>query len=233
MLDLPDRGRWQPTLNIWQVQHPASVARTAFIEALVRAGVKVSAEVKGANPAKLLPKGDGYAEDHKVAEHVSPPLSEFVKVILKVSYNRGADLMLCLAAVKAGSRTARTASPAPSSCSIAWVSPRTAPTFSMGPGRTITAILAGRRGGLSCQITGEPWGAAVRNGMAVLGVDGTQATNGVGTPAAGHIQIKDGTRVSLMPGETSGIIIAKTQVGYIEAKSGRQLVYGIFLNNAP
>ena len=36
-----------------------------------------------------------------------------------------------------------------------------------------------------------------------------------------------------MPGEAQGIIIAKTQVGYIEAKSGRQLVYGVFLNNAP
>ena len=87
--------------------------------------------------------------------------------------------------------------------------------------------------GFLAKITGEPWGAAVRDGMAVLGVDGTQATNGVGTPAAGHIQIKDGTRVAPMPGETTGVIIAKTQVGYIEAKSGRQLVYGIFLNNAP
>jgi D-alanyl-D-alanine carboxypeptidase/D-alanyl-D-alanine-endopeptidase (penicillin-binding protein 4) len=38
-----------------------------------------------------------------VGSYVSPPLSQFVKVILKVSYNRGADLMTCLAAVKIGS----------------------------------------------------------------------------------------------------------------------------------
>ena len=224
----------KPTLNIWQVQHPASVARTAFIEALVRAGVKVSAGAKGANPAKLLPKGDGYAEDHKVAEHVSPPLSEFVKVILKVSYNRGADLMLCLAAVKAGSRH----------CTDG-VASALKLLDRMGVAKNSTYIFDGAgsddhghtspadEAGFLAKITGEPWGAAVRNGMAVLGVDGTQATNGVGTPAAGHIQIKDGTRVAPMPGETTGVIIAKTQVGYIEAKSGRQLVYGIFLNNAP
>ena len=40
----------------------------------------------------------------KIAEHVSPPFSEYIKVILKISYNRGADLLVCLAAAKAGSR---------------------------------------------------------------------------------------------------------------------------------
>jgi len=28
-------------------------------------------------------------------------------------------------------------------------------------------------------------------------------------------------------------VIATTQTGYIDAKSGRQLVYSVFLNNAP
>ena len=36
-----------------------------------------------------------------------------------------------------------------------------------------------------------------------------------------------------MPGEHQGILTAKTQTGYIEAKSGRQLVYAVFLNSAP
>ena len=91
-----------PILSIAPISEPAAFARTAFIEALVRAGIKVAAAPLGA-PAALPDRGS-YADADKVAEHVSPPLSEYVKVILKISYNRGADLMVCLAAVKAGSR---------------------------------------------------------------------------------------------------------------------------------
>jgi D-alanyl-D-alanine carboxypeptidase/D-alanyl-D-alanine-endopeptidase (penicillin-binding protein 4) len=169
-----------------------------------------------------------------VAEHVSPPLSQFVKVILKVSYTRGADLMLCLAAVKAGSRDC-----------VAGIASAIKLLDRVGVAKNSTYIFDGAgsddhshtspadEAGFLAKITSEPWGAAVRGGMAVLGVDGTQATNGVGTPAAGHIQIKDGSRVAPVPGEDYGILIAKTQVGYIEAKSGRQLVYSVLLNNGP
>ena len=38
-----------------------------------------------------------------LGEHVSATLSQFASLILKVSYNRGADLMVCLAAAKSGS----------------------------------------------------------------------------------------------------------------------------------
>jgi hypothetical protein len=55
---------------------------------LQRADVKVSATPTGSNPVQILPPGGAYAQNDKVAEHVSPPLSEYVKVILKVSYNR-------------------------------------------------------------------------------------------------------------------------------------------------
>ena len=91
-----------PILTISQIADPSAFARTAFIEALVRAGVRVAVAPLGASGK--LPEADVYGEANQVAEYVSPPLSEFIKVILKVSYNRGADLMVCLAAVKAGSR---------------------------------------------------------------------------------------------------------------------------------
>ena len=91
-----------PVLTISQIADPSAFARTTFIEALVRAGIKVAAPPLGA--AGALPDAGVYRDANRVAEYVSPPLSEFVKVILKVSYNRGADLMVCLAAVKAGSR---------------------------------------------------------------------------------------------------------------------------------
>ncbi|MGH3260842.1 MAG: D-alanyl-D-alanine carboxypeptidase, partial [Trebonia sp.] len=93
-----------PVLRVWVVEHPADFARTAFIEALRRAGVTVSAPETGANPAGLLPARGSYRRADRVAIHVSDPMAQYVKLILKVSYNRGADLMVCLAAVKLGSR---------------------------------------------------------------------------------------------------------------------------------
>jgi serine-type D-Ala-D-Ala carboxypeptidase/endopeptidase (penicillin-binding protein 4) len=223
-----------PTLNIWHVPDPASFARTAFIEALQRAGVKVDANALGPNPGDKLPDTPAYSSENKVAEHVSPPLSEFVKVVLKVSYNRGAQLMLCLAAVKAGSRD----------CSVG-ISKELELLDRMGVSRQSTYVFDGAGSDdhdktapadqttVLARVFKEPWGASIRDGMAILGRDGTQAANGLGSPAVGHVRIKDGSRVSLTPGDYQGIITAKTHVGYIEAKSGRELVFAIFLNNAP
>ncbi len=68
--------------------------------------------------------------------------------------------------------------------------------------------------------------------MEILGADGLAATNEVGTLAAGHVRLKDGTSLN---GSASGqaTITAKTQVGYIDAKSGRHLVYAVFAKNVP
>lgn len=223
-----------PVLNIAQIADPAAFARTVFMEALQRAGVAVKARADGPNPSTLLPAADRYAADDKVAEHVSPPLSEYIKVILKVSYNRGADLMLCLAAVKAGRRDC-----------TAGIGHALDLLSRFGVEKTSTYLFDGAgsddHGKTSpadqttflTRATQAPWGDALRKGMAILGVDGTQAENGVGTPAAGHISIKDGTRVIGGPGDHQALIVAKTQVGYVTTKSKRQLVFGIFLNNAP
>jgi D-alanyl-D-alanine carboxypeptidase len=68
--------------------------------------------------------------------------------------------------------------------------------------------------------------------MAVLGVDGSQALNGAGSPAAAHVRIKDGDMVA---GSAAGqlVALATTQAGYIDARSGRRLVYSLMVNNIP
>lgn len=223
-----------PTLNIWHVPDPAAFARTAFTEALQRAGVKVGISAIGKNPADELPDAAAYSSENKVAEYVSPPLSEFVKVILKVSYNRGAHLMLCLAAVKAQSRDC-----------VAGIGKELELLDRLGVSRQSTYVFDGAGSNdhgktapadqttLLTRIVKEPWGASIRDGMAILGVDGTQAANGRATPAVGRIRIKDGARVIPAPGDYQVLIVAKTQVGYIEAKSGSELAFAVFLNNAP
>jgi serine-type D-Ala-D-Ala carboxypeptidase/endopeptidase (penicillin-binding protein 4) len=223
----------KPILVTAQITHPAEFARIAFIEALRRAGVSVSASDSGANPVGLLPSPNAYAPAATIAEHVSPPLSQFVKVILKISYNRGADLMVCLVAVKSGSRDCADGLAAEvKTISALGVSPASTIVYdgagSVDDGRTTPADEAT----FLRELMSVPWGHYVHDGMSILGVDGTQATNQVGTPAAGKVRIKDGTRLI---GSPSGQVYlpAKTQVGYIEAKSGRRLVYGVFLNDIP
>ncbi|MGH8013137.1 MAG: D-alanyl-D-alanine carboxypeptidase, partial [Candidatus Binataceae bacterium] len=54
-------------------QDPAAFARTAFIEALERAGVTVTAPLLGPNPVSKLPAPDSYPPNTQVAELVSAP----------------------------------------------------------------------------------------------------------------------------------------------------------------
>jgi len=49
-----------PALRVWEVDNPSAFARTAFIEALKRAGVTVTAQETGVNPVALLPRKDSY-----------------------------------------------------------------------------------------------------------------------------------------------------------------------------
>ena len=85
------------------MDNPSEFARTAFIEALQRAGVTVTSPATGANPTALLPPKGSYSAVRPDRRARLAALAQYVKLILKVSYNRGADLMTCLAAVKAGS----------------------------------------------------------------------------------------------------------------------------------
>jgi D-alanyl-D-alanine carboxypeptidase/D-alanyl-D-alanine-endopeptidase (penicillin-binding protein 4) len=222
----------KPVVNIWQVPDPAAFARGLFVEALRRAGVGVAASPLGPNPANVLPPAARYAVAPKLAEHVSPPLSEYTKVTLKISYNRGADLMVCLVAVRKPSRNC-----------LDGLSTELKTIQGLGVSLESTIVYDGA-GSVDDSRTspddetaylraalGQPWGLEFYDGLAILGVDGTQATNAVGTPAAGKIHIKDGTRV--IGTEDQAYLPAKTQVGYVDAKSGRRLLYAVFVNNVP
>jgi D-alanyl-D-alanine carboxypeptidase/D-alanyl-D-alanine-endopeptidase (penicillin-binding protein 4) len=218
-------------LNIWQVEDPAAFARTAFIEALGRAGITVSAGATGPNPTGKLPVPGAYPTATLVAKRVSPPLSEYTKVILKVSYNRGADLMLCLLAVRAGSRDCASG-----------LSRELEIVTGLGVSRTSTILFDGagsdERDRTSPAdmvrflrtIASTPAGATLRGGMAILGVDGDIALIGRGTPAAGQVRAKTGARAAISP-NGQGIMSALSMGGYARAASGRDIVFAVFLKD--
>lgn len=222
----------RPVVNIWPVEDPASFARTAFVEALGRAGVTVKARATGANPAGRLPAASAYPASERVARRASPPLSQYTKVILKTSYNRGADLMLCLVAVRAGQRDCVAGlTRAVALMAKSGVSPLSTIVFD-GAGsdereRTSPADLARYLRAIGT----TPWGAALRRDLAVLGVDGDLAKSQVGASVAGKVQAKTGARVAMAPDERQGIATALAMAGYAVTASGREVVFAIMLRD--
>jgi D-alanyl-D-alanine carboxypeptidase len=85
-----------PLVQAFRITQPSNYARTIFIEALKAAGVTVHASLVTENPAQLLPARNSYAPNAKLAELQGLPYSETAKLILKVSYNIGADTSLVL-----------------------------------------------------------------------------------------------------------------------------------------
>jgi D-alanyl-D-alanine carboxypeptidase/D-alanyl-D-alanine-endopeptidase (penicillin-binding protein 4) len=227
-----------PTLRIGLVADPAAFARTAFIDALRRAGVDVKANTTGPNVTSGLPAEGSYPANDQVAEHVSGSLADIVKVILKTSHNEGADLMACLAAVASGSKDCEAgliteqqyaSAPAPAGLGI---DPTSFFIFDgagsddrdRASGSALTALMRA--------VDPLPYGAAFENGLPILGVDGDLANDGLGTPAVGHVKAKTGTRAGVPPSGL-GLINARTMTGYIDAASGRRLVFAIMLADVP
>jgi serine-type D-Ala-D-Ala carboxypeptidase/endopeptidase (penicillin-binding protein 4) len=154
-------------------------------------------------------------------------------VILKVSANRGADLLVCLVAVKHGQRDCPDGLAFLQSNAARLGSPADV-TFAVDGGGSddrdrinplaITTFLR--------NLLRQPYGSALRAALPIVGVDGSLATLGKGTPSVGRIQAKPGNRVGFTTA-TLGIAGASNLVGYIEAKSGRTLVFANLINNIP
>ncbi len=62
--------------------------------------------------------------------------------------------------------------------------------------------------------------------LPILGVDGSLAEIGLDSPAKGNVHAKTGTYIA------GGMIKAQSLAGYIDARSGRRLVYALYVNNA-
>jgi PBP4 family serine-type D-alanyl-D-alanine carboxypeptidase len=76
----------------YNVPQPSRFAEVAFAEALAAEGVAVAKNVGGKAP-DFKSLAARYTPSNLVAEHVSPPLSEEVKVTLKVSQNLHASIV--------------------------------------------------------------------------------------------------------------------------------------------
>ncbi|TQM65025.1 D-alanyl-D-alanine carboxypeptidase/D-alanyl-D-alanine endopeptidase [Humibacillus xanthopallidus] len=228
-------GITPPLLHVQQVEDPAAFARSAFIDALRLAGVTVDVSASGANPSGALPPKSSYAAGNRVAAYVSPVFSEYVKLILKVSHNLGANLTVCLLAVRAGSTDCldgleverdflRDVARVP----VEQVVLNDGQGGSLGDVVTPTATVA-----LLRYFQTRPDFARFRASLPVLGRDGSLAMVVPDSPAAGHVQAKTGTLAAGDLLNNRLLMPSKALAGYIDTSNGQLLAFSLVVNYVP
>ncbi|HSC35465.1 MAG TPA: D-alanyl-D-alanine carboxypeptidase [Thermodesulfobacteriota bacterium] len=228
-----------PLIRTFRIVEPQNYARTVLIRLLEDAGVTVLADSVAENPVGLLPPKNSYSEDDLVTTFVSFPYADYAKLILKVSYNIGADTSLLLWGVTQGV----------DNMDAALAAERENLTGNFGiPGDEFFFIDGSGGGDTTATnravtkwleiMTGQEAFDAFFAALPILGVDGSLGfvTDFEQDPtlagAKGQVRAKTGTFAA---GEESGGILIKGQAfgGYIDAKSGRRLVYQLVVNNVP
>ncbi len=224
-----------PLVHVQQVEDPAAFARTALIDALQRAGVTVDSPATGANPTGQLPAKGSYKSGDQVAAYVSPVFSEYVKLILKVSLNLGANLSVCLMAVHAGSTDCgdglaveqaflRDVAGVPVGELVLNDGQGASPADLVSPNAAITLLR---------WWPAQPDFARFRAALPILGRDGSLATVVPNSPAAEHVTAKTGTLAGGDDLNDRLIIQAKALGGYINTENGKFQAFFLVMNNSP
>jgi len=217
---------------------PANFARSVFVESLTAAGVKVNAPVVEANPARLLPAKGSYRPANKVAQLTGMRYGQDAKLILKISYNIGADTSLVLWGLTRGVN----------SMPGALLAERQNLAANYGIASNQFHFVDGSGGGNSTasnvavtkmleELAKAPDYQVLYDDLPILGVDGSLATvkdfekDATLRGAAGQVHAKTGTYVG---GSASGAVL-KGQAfgGYVTTKTGRHLTYQLVVNNVP
>lgn len=214
----------------WPVDEPTRFAEVSFARALGAEGVRASAIEPTRHP-DIATLARGYADSMVVAEHVSPPLSEEVKVTLKVSQNLHASMgPFLLGALLAHDGTAK----------AGFAEER---RFLKAAGLDLSGASQSDGAGGSAHFTPDfivhflaymttqkdfPLYYAA---LPVLGRDGTLWNIQVGSPAAGHVHAKTGTyeRDDLL--NDLMMVDGKGLAGYLTTADGRRLAFAVYANN--
>ena len=225
-----------PLVQTFRIVEPSNYARTVFIEALEAEGVTVDAAHVAQNSADMLPDSGSYQADKRVAELTGLPYSDDMKLILKISYNIGADTSLVLFGLTQGVNNITDALDVerhvlPSMYGI----PDDQFQFFDGSGGGDTVATSGAIIKMLTELRSRPTFSTFFDALPILGVDGSLAvvTDFQSDPtlagATGQVRAKTGTYAA---GTASGLLLkGQAFAGYIATKGGRHLVYEVVVNN--
>jgi D-alanyl-D-alanine carboxypeptidase/D-alanyl-D-alanine-endopeptidase (penicillin-binding protein 4) len=218
-----------PVVQVFRVPDPARFARGLFIKSLRRAGVQVDADPTGPNDVAALPSA--YNAD-PVVTLASPPFSEYARLILKVSYNTGANSVVCLLALDAGSKDCPDG--------LATIASRLETAgikdsefvLSDGAGADPSSITPDAMVRWLTWVHGRKWADTLRDALPVLGVDGSLAHVAQDTAAKGKVWAKTGTSGALSGGTGYLLVSTKALAGYVRTADGREVVFALYVNGA-
>ena len=225
-----------PLVRTFRITQPSNYARTVLIEALQAAGVTVDAAPIEQNPAQLLPAKNSYSSSTQVAKLTGMPYSSDAKLVLKVSYNIGADTSLLLWGLTKGADNMTDALAAERKNLAAHYGLQpTEYTFVDGSGggetsatpMAVTQFLRDR--------TTRPTFQTLFDSLPILAVDGSLGfvtnfeSDSALSGAKGNVHAKTGTFVH---GGPAGLMLkSQALAGYVQSKSGKLLSFEVVVNN--
>jgi PBP4 family serine-type D-alanyl-D-alanine carboxypeptidase len=219
------------TMVAYPAPEPSRYAATVLMEALKEKGVRCAIAAPGdKNDFKML--SANYKPENVVAEHVSPPLREEVKITLKVSQNLHASMTPFVLGALIAHRE----------------------TLIDQAGFDLENEFL-RRGALDLRGAAQSDGAGgnayyspdfivhyllymskqkdfgdFQRGLPILGRDGTLFKIQVNSPAAGHVHAKTGTYGVYDALNKNLVVTGKGLAGYMDTASGEHLVFALYAN---
>jgi PBP4 family serine-type D-alanyl-D-alanine carboxypeptidase len=215
------------------VAQPSKFAATLLTEALQAKGIVISPG-RATAAANFKDLAARYIPENIVAEHVSPPLREDVKITLKVSQNLHASMAPSLVgALVAHKDKDKDISQAGFDAEHEFLTragldlSSAAQSDGAGGNAFFTADFMVH---YLTFMTQQKDFADFRRGLPLLGQDGTLFKIQVNSPAAGHVQAKTGTYVVYDALNKRLMITGKGLAGYVQTKSGQNLVFAAYVN---
>jgi D-alanyl-D-alanine carboxypeptidase/D-alanyl-D-alanine-endopeptidase (penicillin-binding protein 4) len=225
---VPARGG--AILYSYPVPSPSRFAEIVLAEALRAAGVDAQARPWG-TPPNLERMTPMYTPEHLVAEHVSPPLREEIKVTLKVSQNLHASITpLLLGSVIGKKDTLRRGFDLERDFLARAGLDLSGAQQADGAGGDAHYTPAFMVSFLAYMATRADFPAFLA-ALPVLGRDGTLWDIQPNTAAAGHVFAKTGTYGVDDPLNRRALVTGKGLAGYVVTDGGRRLAIAIYVNN--
>lgn len=219
-----------PMLYSYRVAEPARFAQTAFALALSDAGISFVPPVNE-RPYTAATASAAFLPQNLLAKHISAPLSQAVRVTLKVSDNLHADLLLYAWAVYVAHAKDEFAK-------AAFAQER---HVLQGAGLDLSGAAQQDGLGTSAFFTpdfmvhylawarSQPWYPSLYAGLPVMGVDGTLFDIQNHSPARGKVFAKTGTWGSDNKLNDDGLT-TKGLAGFITTRHGRHIAFAFYIN---
>ena len=223
-----------PTTAAFAVPSPTIFAQTVLTEALTAAGISIKPP-KHASAPDFTSLSRSYTTDTQLAEHVSLPLAEEIKVTLKVSQNLHAGMGPYLL----GTLVAKNNK---DPLSAGFVTER---DFLQEANLDLSGISQGDGAGgdwadlfspdFVCRYlvywSTRPDYSVFLKALPILGKDGTLAKIQTTNPGAGHVFAKTGTFGSDDKINSKLMLNGKGLAGYVTTAAGQKLAFAAYVNH--